>query len=146
MKRFFQLIMAIKTTAAFAFTGGIMLLTVGTMLYGRDSISVSLIWQIIFLALIFGCLQFVTFSENTLGRMGTPGRMTVLGVSMLMVLAVFALIFRWFPMQSLVNWLVFIGLYVVAFLIATLALHTVFRLGGMKYNELLVAYKARRES
>ena len=138
--------MAIKTIAALAFTGGVMLVTVASMFLGEGSIPVGYIWQMIFLALIYSGLQLFAFSENTLGRMRTPGRMAFLGVSMMAVFAVFALIFGWFPAQSLMNWLIFIGVYAAIFFIALFTLRTVFRLGGMKYNDLLTAYKARHQS
>lgn len=146
MKRFLQLVAAIKTMAAFAFTGGVMLVTVLSMVLGKESIPIRFVWQMIFLALIYGCLQLLAFSENTFRRINTPGRMAFLGISMLAVLIVFALIFQWFPAQNLTNWLVFVGLYIAVFFITVIALRTVFRLGGMKYNELLIAYKVRREN
>jgi len=146
MKRTIQIIAAIKTIAMFAFTGGIMLSVFASMLLGRDSISISSIWQIIFLSLIYGSLQLAAFSENTLGRMRTTGRMTLLGLSMLAILSAFALIFEWFPVQIPANWLIFAGLYVVVFFGAVLAFRIVFRLGGIKYNELLIAYNARHEN
>jgi len=146
MKRAIQIIAAIKTIAMFASTGAMMLSVFVSMFLGRDSIPINYIWQIIFLSLIYGSLQLIAFSESTLGNMNTTGRMTLLGVSMLIVLAAFALIFGWFPIQNPVNWLIFIGLYAAVFFGAVLAFRIVFRLGGMKYNELLVAYKARHEN
>ena len=146
MKRTIQIIAAIKTIAMFAFTGGIMLSVFASMLLGRDSISLSSIWQIIFLSLIYGSLQLAAFSETMLGRMRTTGRMTLLGLSMLAILSAFALIFEWFPVQIPANWLIFAGLYVVVFFGAALAFRIVFRLGGIKYNELLIAYNARHEN
>ncbi len=146
MKRFLQFIMAIKTTAALAFTAEVMLVTVVSMIIGRDGIPVSYIWQMIFLALTFSKIQYFVFSENTLGDMKTTGRMALLEGAMLAVLAVFAFAFRWFPAERVTNWLIFIGVYAALFHIAAFALRIVFRLGGMKYNELLIAYNARRES
>ena len=146
MKKVIQLIAAIKTVAMFAFTGGMMLSVFASMFLGKESISIDHIWQIIFLSLIYGSLQFFAFSENTLGRMRTTGRMALLGVSMLAVFVLFALIFEWFPVQNPINWLIFVGLYIATFFGAVLAFRTAFRLGGMKYNELLTAYKAHSES
>jgi len=146
MKKVIQIITAIKTIAMFASTGGLMLSVFVSMFLGRDSIPISHIWQIVFLSLIYGSLQFITFSENALRSMSTFGRMALLGLSMLAVLAAFALIFGWFPAQNPLNWLIFAGLYSAVFFIAVLVFRLAFRLGGMRYNELLIAYKARHES
>lgn len=146
MKKFMQLVAAVKTSASFAFTGGIMLVTVASMFLGRDAVSVGLIWQAIFLSLIFGALQFIAFSDRAFPRMGTPGRLLFLGASMLAVLAVFALVFRWFPLGNMINWLIFAGLYIAVFAVASIALRIVFRVGELKYNELLAAYKSRQDS
>jgi len=146
MKRAIQVIAAIKTISMFASTGAMMLTVFVSMFMGRDSIPISFIWQIIFLSLIYGSLQFIAFSENTLGSMSTTGRMALLGVLMLVALAAFALIFGWFPAQNPANWLIFAGLYAAIFFIAILVFRIVFKLGGMKYNELLIAYKTRHEN
>ena len=142
MKKFMQLIAAVKAVASLAFTALIMIATVASMIFGRDSLPIGYIWQAIFLALIYGIVQLIAFSENYFKQMKTLGRMAILGVSMFVALAAFAIMFRWFPVQSLENWLIFIGLYAAAFLIAVFALRTVFRLGGIKYNQMLAAYKA----
>lgn len=146
MKKIIQLIAAIKSVAAFAFTAGIMLITVATMIVGEDSISISIIWQVTFLALIFGALQLLAFSETVFRQMNTRGRMTFLCISMFVVLALFALAFRWFPAESIINWLIFIGLYGGGFAIAVTALRIVFHIGGLKYDELLMTYKSRNNN
>ena len=140
MKKFMQFIAAVKTVAALAFTAQIMFVTVVSMFFGREGVPISYIWQMIFLALIYGCLQLAVFSENYFRRMGTTGRMALLGVSMFVALSGFAVIFQWFPALNLANWLIFAGLYTAAFLIAAFALRTVFRLGGLKYTQMLTLY------
>ena len=144
MKKFIQLIAAVKAVASLAFTAQIMLATVASMLFNRGSIPISYIWQMIFLALIYGCLQLAAFSENFFRRMKTPGRMLFLAASMFAALTVFAILFQWFPLENLINWLIFIGLYAAVFLIAVFALRTVFRLSGIKYTQMLVAYQAAK--
>ena len=145
MKRFMQFIAAIKSVAALAFTALIMLATVLSMLFGRDGIPISYIWQMIFISLIYSCIQFAVFSESYFMKMKTTGRTTILGVSMLLVLSVFAIAFQWFPVQDPMNWVIFVGSCAAVFVIAVVALRTVFRLGGIKYDQMLAVYKANRE-
>ncbi len=145
MKKFIQFVAAIKTMASFAFTGGMMLVTVAAMLFGKDAIPVGIVWQVVFLSLIYGALQFLAFSDSVFPRMRTVGRMAFLGASMLAALVAFALAFRWFPAGNPLNWLAFIGLYAAVFAVAAVALRIVFRLGGIRYDELLGAYKARQQ-
>ena len=145
MKKFMQLVAAVKSAASLAFTAQIMLVTVASMLFNRDGISISFIWQMMFLALIYGCLQLIAFSENYLGKMKTPGRVMFLGASMFVALASFALVFQWFPTRNMLNWLIFIAFYAVVFAVAVFALRTVFRLSGIKYNQMLAAYQANHE-
>ena len=144
MKKFIPFVAAIKTTASFAFAGGMMLVTVASMLSGKITIPAGIIWQVVFLSLIYGTLQFLAFSDSVFPHMRTAGRMAFLGASMLAVLAAFALAFRWFPAGNPLNWLVFICLYAAGFAAAAVALRIVFRLGGIRYDELLGAYKARQ--
>ena len=144
MKKFIQLVAAIKAAASLAFTAGIMLITVGAMLLGQNAIPTSIIWQAVFLALIFGTLQFLAFTDHVFPRMGTAGRMAFLCLSMLAVLALFALVFRWFPAGHIASWAIFLGLYAAVFAIATIALRIVFRVGELTYNDSLAAYKTKR--
>ena len=65
MKKFMQTIAAVKTVAALAFTAQIMLATVVSMLFSRDGIPVRCIWQMIFLALIYGCLRPIMRTMKT---------------------------------------------------------------------------------
>ena len=143
MRKFIQIVAAIKLTAAFAFAGQMGLVTVASMFLGRDSIPIGYIWQMIFISLIYGSLQLIAFSENLFKQMKTLGRMAFLGISMLAALALFAVAFQWFPAQNLRCWLIFIGLYAAVAMIAPFAFRFVFWLGGMRYDEMLTAYKSR---
>jgi hypothetical protein len=145
MKKFLWTVIAIKAPAAFMFTGAVMWITVMKTFFGEETIPVDFVWQLIFLALIFGTLHLLAFSENTLGRTGTPGRIAFLGLTMLAVLVVFAFAFRWLGENSAVSWPVFIGAYVLLFLAVTGVERIIFRLGGKKYHDMLTTYKARQE-
>ena len=142
MKKFMQFVAAVKAVATLAFAAQIMIVTVLNMLLGRDNILIAHVWQMMFLSLIYGCLQLLAFSDNYFKDMKTPNRIALLGVSMLVVLAVFAVIFNWFPTQNPINWLIFAGLYIIFFLVCVFALRTVFRLSGIRYNQMLAAYNA----
>jgi len=144
MKNLMHIIAAVKAVASLAFTALVMMVTVVTMLAGQDSIPVNYIWQIVFLSLIFGCLQLIAFSENSFKKVNTPIRMIFLGLSMFVVLVVFAIVFTWFPAGNIVNWLIFSGSYAAIFMISVLVLRTVFKLSGIRYNQMLAAYKANR--
>jgi hypothetical protein len=145
MKKFLWTVVAIKAPAVFMFTGAIMWLTVMKTFWGEDTIPVDFIWQLIFLSLIFGALHLLAFSENTLGRTGTPGRIAFLGLTMLAALVVFALVFHWLGENNAMSWLVFIGAYVLIYLAVNVVERILFRLGGKRYHDMLTTYKARQE-
>lgn len=145
MKKFMQFIAAVKAIAALAFTAQIMLAVVASMLLRRDAVPIGIIMQMMFLALIFGCAHLFVFAEGNFKQLKTPGRLAVLGAIMFAALAGFAAAFSWFPAQNPLNWLVFAGIYAAAFLIAVIALRTVFRLSGVKYNRMLAIYNAEND-
>ena len=145
MKKFLQYIAAVKAVAALAFAAQAMLVTVVAMFLGWGSIPISYIWQMIGLALLYGCLQHIAFVDHEGKHRRTAGRLVFLGCSMFIALVGFALVFQWFPAQSPIHWLAFAGLYALAFLTAVFTLRLVFRLGGIRYDQMLAAYKANRE-
>ncbi|MCL2047077.1 MAG: hypothetical protein FWG88_11940 [Oscillospiraceae bacterium] len=143
MKKFLQTIAALKAVAALAFTAQIMVVTVATMLLRKNSIPISYIWQMVFLALIFSAVQILAFSENRFEKTKTSARLTFLGLTMLFILACFAIAFKWFPLQNPVNWIAFTGSYIAVFFVSLFTLRIVFRLGGIEYTQMLNVYKGQ---
>ena len=146
MEKLVRFSAALKAIASLAFTGQVMFVTVISMFMGKDVIPVGYIWQMVALSLIFSLLHLHAFSEHETKKLGKSARLAILGVPMLLALSAFAYFFNWFPIDDVINWLMFIGLYVGIFLIASFAFHIAFRLGGIKYNELLASYKSKQEN
>ena len=146
MKKLILFFTGMKVIGAFAFTGQMMFFTVASMFFGRESISIGYIWQMIVLAMIYACLHIHAFSEHESKKLSKNSQLAVLGVPMLLVISAFAYFFQWFPSSNPVNWLIFVGIYTAVFLIAIFAFRIAFRVTGLKYNDLLAAYKANNQS
>ena len=69
MKRVLETMLAIKSSAAMAFTGCIMLYVVVGMFFDFSALTFGLVWQFLAVSLICAGLQFTFFSEQVIKKM-----------------------------------------------------------------------------
>ncbi len=133
---------AVKSFGAMVFAGLIIVYTVfGGWFFGVKSIPLPLVWQALFIAFIAAALHYLAFCEHLIHTASFGHRLVLFGLPLLLVVCAFAYFGGWFPVQELVNWLAFIGLYVLFFGIVTAVMKLYFRFTGMKYAEVLSVYQ-----
>lgn len=144
MKKAVEIIVAVKNIAAMAFTGMVMLYMVFGELFGLTSISFSLIWQAIFIALICGVLQFIAFSDYVIKKMKFSRRSLLFIVPLYAAISAFAVCFSWFPISA-PGWGLFTVIFFVIFAIMAAAFEAYFRITGNRYTQMLNIYKTKQE-
>lgn len=142
MKKFIEILVAVKSFAAMAFTGVIMLYVVAGYFFGISSISFSLIWQAVFIALLCGLLHFIAFTDYVFKKTGYLHRLLLFAAPMYLALGVFALAFKWFT-PTLVAWVIFSIVFLAVFGLLTAVIQIYFKITGNKYNHMLDVYKSR---
>jgi len=101
------------------------------------------ILQILLCSFILAAIAAFLFSEHFLYKTRFLLRTTIFLLMALIVFSLFAIVFKWFPVNEPMNWLkFFISAFVCFFLSIGLAL-VKRKLEGKKYNKLLESYKAR---
>ncbi|MDR1868458.1 MAG: hypothetical protein LBQ82_00575 [Treponema sp.] len=99
--------------------------------------------QIAGLSVIIAAISTFLFSENVFYKMRFFLRINLFLLMVMIVVSLFALIFKWFPMNQPVVWLqFFISTFVFSLISIGLSLFKL-KLEGKKYNKLLESYKAR---
>lgn len=143
MKRFLEILMAVKNFAAIVFAGMMMLFVVIGYFFGLSSISFSLIWQAVFIALICGALHFIAFSDYVIKEKGYPFRFMLFAAPLYLTVSAFALFFKWFSV-NLGYWAIFTLAFVVGFGALIGVFYVYFKIIGNKYNQMLAIYQSKQ--
>lgn len=143
MKKFLEILMVIKNFAAIVFAGMMVLFAVVGYFFGLSSISFSLVWQAVFIALICGALHFFAFSDYVVKKKGYPFRLMLFAGPLYLVIGAFAVIFKWFPV-NLGYWAIFTLVFAAGFGALSGVFYVYFRIIGNKYNHMLAIYQSKQ--
>jgi len=142
MKRFIEFTVAIKSQAAMLFSGAVMLYVVMGFFFEKEAIPSILILQMAALSIICAAWQLFCFDVERLKEFTFALRAMLFLIPTFVVLSVFAYFGKWFPM-SVHSWLIFTGVFIVIAPIVLGIYETYYRITGVRYNQMLTAYKNR---
>ncbi len=143
MKRFLEVLAAVKSFAGLIFTGLIVVITVFGGFFGLEAISFPLVWQALLVSLTAALLYFVSFTDVVFSKLGRGKRFLLYALPFFALLSVFAVVFSWFPLGDPGAWLLFTGCYLGFFGIVTAVVQLYFHVTGQRYTELMAAYQAK---
>ena len=141
MKRAIETVLGIKTSAAFAFTGFVIVGMLLGYFTGWTSISFSMLWQLLFLSAVTAVLQSIVFNDIMFKKLRYALRVIVFAVPLYAAVAAFAWGFRWFPASGK-SWLIFTAIFLGILLLLSVVFEVFFRITGTRLNNMLDAYKA----
>ena len=145
MKRFWNEIMEWKNYIGLMFTGSICVYGVIALLLGKESLELSVVGQILLISVLGTLIQGIAFAEDwVIKHMAYTKRMLLFVALFLPMLSACAVVFHWFPTTRLISWFIFIGIFLVVFVIITLMFELHFRAAGRKYDGLLGQYKKKK--
>ena len=139
MKKLIEVSVAIKSVAGLVFAGIVILYVIVGTFFGQSSMPFPFMWQAVAIAAITGILHYIAFTEAIIRKMRYSLRLLVFSVPLYITLAIFALIFRWFP-SGAGAWLLFTAVFLVVFGIINAAFEIYSKITGKKYNESLSIY------
>jgi len=148
----------LRNTGA-VFTSTVLTLSVAGMIFARldpnlrevcslfalapFGLAYSAVLQIAGLSVIIAAISTLLFSEQVFYKMRFFWRINLFLLMIMIVVSLFALFFKWFPVNESVVWLQFF-IFTFIFSIISIGLSLVkLKLEGKKYNKLLESYKAR---
>ncbi|MDL2300421.1 hypothetical protein LJC01_02110 [Clostridiaceae bacterium OttesenSCG-928-D20] len=144
MKKFMEGVMEWKTAASLFFTGSLILCTIIFYVMGKEALPIELIVSILIVSTVGTFIQFLAFSDYIIKKMRYTLRIIVFAVPFFALLAANAYFFYWFPMDS-INWLVFIGVYLIVLVGMSLGFEIYYRVSGKRYEGLLGQYRKQKE-
>ena len=137
MNKFLKGILEWKTYVCMMFTGSVIIFWLAAYFQGWEGIPLASLAQLFLLSVIGSLLQGIMFTEWVFKTMAYLARLLGFAVIFLAVLSVFAWKGQWFPAEAFGSWLVFMGIFLVIFVIMTAGYEIYFRITGKKYDGLL---------
>lgn len=104
----------------------------------------SMLWQLLILSFVVGILQWIAFDEDVIKKMKYVYRNIIFLIPFFAILSGSAFIWNWFDTTKLSYWLIFIGIFILAYIGISIGFLIYFKITGQKYNEKLEEYKASK--
>ena len=145
MKKFLAWVMEWKILTCFTFTGFSLIYIFAALAMGYRTVEIKSLFSILLVSCV-GCLfQFICFSDGVIKRMRYSARLLLFAVLFLPAVTAAALLFQWFPPQSVPSWILFVSLFLIGFVVITFGFEIYYRMTGKKYDGLLGQYKKEKE-
>jgi hypothetical protein len=144
MKKFLDGVMEWKTGACFMFTASTLVYMVVNLILGYRTLEISSIISLLGISALGTLIQFIAFTDRVIKNVKYTWRLIIFVIPFGAVLTAFAVLFDWFPSNMPGAWLIFIGIFILAFAAMTLGFEIYFRVTGKKYDGLLGQYKKQK--
>lgn len=144
MKEFFRKNLEFKMVATMFFTSEVIIYTLIAPFIGENNISLELIWQMVFIAVILTFLQYLLYVTRVLQNIKTWIKVIIHYVLLLILGYGCAEIFNWFDTENIKNIIVSILIFTVSFVLFTGSIIMYNKLAGDQFNEKLRIYKNSR--
>ena len=120
MKKFFDIVMPVKTAACYIFTATMCVYAVLDLVFGWGGLPDNYLFSFLLLSLAGGVLQIVAFTELVIKRLRYTLRLFVFAVPYLAVLSAIAAGFGWLPAAQPGAWALFFLIFLAVLLTMTL--------------------------
>jgi len=101
------------------------------------------VFQLAGCSIIIVLFSMLLFSDHFQTKIRFFFRSLLLFLVTLVTASVFAVIFKWYPLDNILSWLVFLFFATAGFALMYVFIMIKLKLEGIKYNRLLKNYKAR---
>lgn len=145
MKKFFQVVTAIKERAALIYTAAMCYYIFFLWVFKQETAPLPTLFSLLLVSVAAGTMQLAAFSDLLFKKLAYGWRMVVFAVPFFAVLTAFAVGFGWFPTESVGAWVWFIVIFIVIFLFITAGIELYYRLSGRKYDDRLDWYRRNKE-
>lgn len=145
MKKSIKIIGQIPKYTAYSFSMCmVVFLTIALIAQVRE-ITVSRIIQLLAVCIIGAVLQMISFTDIIIKKMLYIKRLALFMFPFLAVITAFAVKYSWFPLESILSWIIFIGIFTLCFIISAILFEIHFKITGDKYTGFLNEYKNKNQ-
>lgn len=145
MKKFLKGVVELKTAACCMYTAAMFIYMVFSLIFGNETISLTMLWTLFWVCAAGALIQAVCFSDWIIKKMRYTWRSILFVALFLPALTFAAWKAEWFPIEEAGAWAMFIGMFFLTFIVMTIGFDIYFRITGRKYDGLLGQYRREKE-
>ena len=145
MKKFFEVVVAIKERTALCYTGAMCFYMFFLFVYKQETADLSQLFSLLLVSIAAGTMQLLAFSDLLFKKLAYGWRLAVFVVPFFALITAFAVGFGWFPVERVEAWLMFFAIFIVIFLFITVGIELYYRLSGRKYDDRLDWYRKNKD-
>lgn len=112
---------------------------------GIEEISIYRIIQLLGIAILGGILQLIAFSDIFINKVSDIKRLLIFIVPFGVITLIFAILFSWFPINSIKSWIIFFGIFLGCFILSYIIFEIEHKIKGKEYTIKLIEYKNRKK-
>lgn len=144
MKNFIKIISQIPKYTSYSFSMSMIVFLIVGFITRIQEISINRIIQLGVICIIASVLQMIAFSNILIRRLAYTKRLALFMFPFLAVITAFAIKYNWFPLENIISWIIFIGIFVTCFIVSAIfEIH--FKITGDKYTGVLNEYKNNKK-
>lgn len=140
-----KIISQIPKYTAYSFSMSMVVFMVIGLITGVEEMPMSMLIQLLVVCIIAAILQMIAFSDICIKKLAYIKRLSIFMFPFLAVITAFAVKCGWFPVESMGAWVLFIGIFIICFVVSTILFEIHFRITGDKYTGLLNEYKNKKK-
>lgn len=133
-----------KCLTGLYFGAEVLLYAMFAPIWGINSISFGLVWQMLLLSLIIAIFQYVFYVWDLFGNLSRFKKSTICYFTLMIVGTGFINIFNWFNLNNFKNIAIVLVAYTIIFVIMCWVYNLYYKVTGEEYNEKLKLYKSSK--
>lgn len=144
MKKFFEIVAALKERIALCYTGAMCYYLFFLFLFKQQTAEWAILFSLLLISIVAGGMQLIAFSSLVIKKLGYGWRMAVFALPFFAVMAGAAVKFHWFPTDRADAWISFVLIFLVIFLFITAGFEIYYRITGRRYDDRLEWYRKNK--
>ena len=145
MKKFFEVVLAVKERAALNYTAAMCFYLFFLWVFKQEGASLPMLFSLLLVGVAAGLMQVVAFSDLLIKRLAYGWRMILFFVVFGAIITAFAVGFGWFPVENVWAWVSFGVTFLLIFAAITAGIEIYYRASGRRWDDRLDWYRRNRD-
>ena len=145
MKKFFEVVLAVKERAAVNYTAAMCIYLFFLWVFKQEGASLPMLFSLLLVGVMSGLMQVVAFSDLLIKKLAYGWRMVLFFVVFGAIITAFAVGFVWFPVENAWAWVSFGVTFLLIFAAITAGIEIYYRASGRRWDDRLDWYRKNRD-